>query len=279
MLHVRHGKGCVVLLAVALACARADEKPGGKTAGTMVDVGGHRLHMLVQGRGTPTVILEAGFDGPLVVWDKVQPEVARIARVVAYSRAGIGESEPGPEPRSAGQIATELHTALTKAGLKPPYVLVGHSAGALYNRVFAHKYPREVAGMVFVDPAPEDYYGWMKESHPEVWNAMVADTRRAPAGIRGQFAALDKTLQQARAAWPLPDVPMVLLTATKPWPPAMTRENLAVWSRMHSDFLQRVPKARHVVTAESDHNIPRNQPRLVVDAIRTVIRAKDGAAP
>ncbi|MDQ3827610.1 MAG: alpha/beta hydrolase, partial [Actinomycetota bacterium] len=89
-------------------------------------------------------------------WANVQRVVAKTTRVCAYDRAGMGWSEPGPEPRDAKQISSELHTLLKGAGTVGPYVLVGHSTGGLYARMYAALYPEEVAGMVLVD-----------SSHPE----------------------------------------------------------------------------------------------------------------
>jgi pimeloyl-ACP methyl ester carboxylesterase len=122
--------------------------------GQMVDVGGYRLHLLVTGRNTdaPTVILEAGTLAFSPYWAWVQPEIAGFTRVVAYDRAGLGWSDPGPGPRDAEHIAAELHTALHNAGILGPYILVAHSQGGLYAPVFAHLYPDEVAGLVLVEP-------------------------------------------------------------------------------------------------------------------------------
>ncbi|HEX8097709.1 MAG TPA: alpha/beta hydrolase, partial [Pyrinomonadaceae bacterium] len=139
------------------------------------DAGGHRLHMLVEGRGAPTVILESGLGDGLESWAKVQPEVARFARVVAYDRAGLGRSEPGPKPRTARQVATELHTALKNAGLKPPFVLVGHSGSGFTIRVFANLYPNEVAGLVFVEPTQAGLEDWIRSRRPDVWKEMQED--------------------------------------------------------------------------------------------------------
>lgn len=124
--------------------------------GQLVDVGGYRLHIYCVGQGSPTVILEAAADMMSADWGWIQPEIAKHTRVCAYDRAGMGWSEPGPQPRDARQISTELHALLTNAGIAGPYILVGHSAGGLYVRMYAAQYAEEVIGMVLVDPGHPD---------------------------------------------------------------------------------------------------------------------------
>jgi pimeloyl-ACP methyl ester carboxylesterase len=89
-------------------------------------------------------------------WSLVQPGVSSFARVCSYDRAGLAWSDPGPTPRTMRQDAYELHTLLRAAGIKAPYVLVGHSIGGLIARVYRQQYPKEVAGIVLVDPTHED---------------------------------------------------------------------------------------------------------------------------
>src|SRR5262249_27242964 len=89
-------------------------------------------------------------------WDLVQSRVAKFARAVTYDRAGYAWSEPGPMPRTMRQIAYELREGLHRAGVKGPYLLVGHSLGGLIVRVFASQFPDEVAGIVLVDSTHED---------------------------------------------------------------------------------------------------------------------------
>ena len=126
--------------------------------GQLVEVGGHRLHLRCVGQGTPTVILEAANGGMSAHWVRVQREVARAARVCAYDRGGLGWRERGPTPRDARQISSELHTLLGEADIEGPYVLVGHSYGGLYVRMYAARYPDEVAGVVLVDSShPEQF--------------------------------------------------------------------------------------------------------------------------
>ncbi len=124
--------------------------------GQLVDVGGFRLHMQSSGTGTPTVVLDAGGGGGYSQsWALVQPEVAKFTRVISYDRAGLGWSDPGTATRTTKQMASELNTLLTKAGIPGPYVLVGHSLGGFNVRMFAHEYPDQVAGMVLVDSSQE----------------------------------------------------------------------------------------------------------------------------
>jgi pimeloyl-ACP methyl ester carboxylesterase len=127
--------------------------------GKLVDVGGHRLHIRCAGQGTPTVILEAANLGMSAHWVRVQQQLADTTRVCAYDRAGMGWSESGPEPRDAKQISSELHDLLANvAGIEGPYVLVGHSYGGLYSRMYAARYSEEVAGVVLVDSThPEQF--------------------------------------------------------------------------------------------------------------------------
>lgn len=124
--------------------------------GELVDVGGYNLHVNPQGEGTPTIVMEAGAGSFSLAWARVAPELAKETRVVVYDRAGLGWSGTSPSPRTANNIVSEFRRMLQKGSIKPPYVLVGHSMGAIYMRMYARKYPKEVAGMVLVDPGSED---------------------------------------------------------------------------------------------------------------------------
>ena len=81
-------------------------------------------------------------------------DIASFTRVCAYDRAGFAWSEAGPEPRTAGNLASELSDLLRTAGVDPPFVLSGHSFGGVVVQVFASQFPDEVAGLVLVDASP-----------------------------------------------------------------------------------------------------------------------------
>ena len=124
--------------------------------GQMVDVGGYRLHIYCQGEGSPTVVMEAGAGESCFCWERLRPAVAELTRVCTYDRAGLGWSERSPKSRTAQHVVAELHSLLTNAGIEGPYVLVGHSIGGLYARLYDHEYPDEVVGMVLVDASHEE---------------------------------------------------------------------------------------------------------------------------
>ncbi|MFL5297714.1 MAG: alpha/beta fold hydrolase [Phenylobacterium sp.] len=114
-----------------------------------------RLNFVCLGRGSPTVILESGFGAGAFAWGRVQPRIAAVTRVCAYDRAGYGFSDPGPLPRDGEAIARDLDRGLRAARINGPFVVVGHSAGGLYARLFAARRRADIAGMVFVDPSIE----------------------------------------------------------------------------------------------------------------------------
>jgi pimeloyl-ACP methyl ester carboxylesterase len=169
VLHwIKRGLQVLVIVLLTLAIAGAiyqtvateiDQRKLGPAPGEMVSVGNHKLHINCIGQGSPTVITESGASGTSIEWSAwVQPLVAKATRVCAYECAGLGWSEGGPESRDARQIASELHTLLANADIRGPYVLVGHSVGGHYARVYADRYPEEVAGMVLVDSShPEQF--------------------------------------------------------------------------------------------------------------------------
>ena len=129
--------------------------------GRLVDVGGYRLHIHCLEResekGGPTVVMDAGIGECSLGWSLVQPEIAKFAHVCTYDRAGLGWSDSAPTARTSQQIVSDLHALLGNAGIEPPYVMVGHSFGGLNLRLYASRFPEEVAGMVLVDSAHEDY--------------------------------------------------------------------------------------------------------------------------
>jgi pimeloyl-ACP methyl ester carboxylesterase len=125
--------------------------------GKMVDVGEFKLHLHKQGEGKPTIILEPGHRSSSTIWGDIPKELMDSATVVSYDRGGYGWSDKATTERTGENIVNELYTALKKENIEGPYILVGHSIGGMYTRLFAKKHPDEVAGMILLDARHEDY--------------------------------------------------------------------------------------------------------------------------
>jgi pimeloyl-ACP methyl ester carboxylesterase len=247
----------------ALLSALALYLPTRTQSFTRVAVDGRSIRMLVAGRGDATVVFENGAGAALEMWGKVQPGVSRFARTVSYDRAGVGLSDTGPGPRDGRHIAAELRRALLSAGIAPPYILVGASFGGPYVRVFAGMYSDDVAGMVLVDPTTD--------------NQRFDDAARTPA-----LESWADTLDQSRASRVPSGIPVFLIDAVSPLEvPFATeairtlrmnnRPEIEADSLEYRRWLNGIPGSHLIVTDRSGHNVPIEQPELVVDTIRDAV--------
>jgi len=203
--------------------------------GQLIDVGGHRLHLNCAGSGTPTVILESGLGETGAYWGWISAAVAHDTKVCAYDRAGRGWSDPASVPQDGVGVATDLHVLLDRGHVPGPFVLVGHSSGAQYVRIFAGRYPEQVAGMVLLDGQPAEAFEGVP-NFPAFYRVFRrvfallpslarlgvgrlvyhADRGSLPANarsLRDEFAELPTSLQQARSFQSLGDRPLVVVTA------------------------------------------------------------------
>jgi pimeloyl-ACP methyl ester carboxylesterase len=142
--------------------------------------GGRVLNLYCVGAGSPTVVLESGIGGDAYDWRAVQDKVAKLTRVCAYDRAGLGRSSPGPLPRDTKAEVSDLEALLGAAHLRGPYVLVGHSMGGYNVRLFASRHPNDIAGIVLVDPSVENQIPVMEAAAP----AIAENDRKSLAFVR-----------------------------------------------------------------------------------------------
>ncbi len=220
------------LAAIGAVTGRAAQSASGQ----MIDVGGHRLYIECTGSGSPTVVLQAGLGASSASWAGIAPNVAASTTVCAYDRAGHGRSEEAAGPQDGIALATDLHTLLERAGVAGPYVVVAHSSGGPYVRVFAARYPDQVAGMVLLDAQPAEAFTVLPD-YPGFYRIYQFVTALAPSlarvgllgpllglpadesspsaarSARNAVAELPTALEQAQALTTLGDRPLIVVTA------------------------------------------------------------------
>jgi pimeloyl-ACP methyl ester carboxylesterase len=265
--------------------------------GRLVDIGGYRLHLWCTGNGAPAVILDNGLGGSSVGWGFVQPEVARFTRVCSYDRAGMGYSDPGPSPRTARRIASELSELLARSEIAGPVVLVGASIAGFNVRLFATDHAERAAGLVLVDASHEDDahdVPWMARFVPLLSTIGIfrlsgvsfgqSDESLAPSvrqfaratrfRAAGYQAAADEIIHvgdsadEVRSSRRRLTIPVLVLTGARG-----ADEN---WRRLQQDQASLSERGCLIVAQQSGHVVQVDQPQIVVDAIRTVVETIRG---
>jgi pimeloyl-ACP methyl ester carboxylesterase len=268
-----------------------------------VDVDGRQVRVqtagIEQSDGTsPTIVFEAGFmyDG-LSAWTSVLSDVAEFAPVVAYDRAGIGGSAPdGVEP-TPRHVAENLHRLLAALDAEPPYVLVGHSLGGPFIRMFTELYPDEVRGLVYIDPTPttseaerrvlERAMGLSEATRPAIEALQRDQLPGMPsASVR---AEAEIVIAERVAHWPdfqglgpMPDVPVAILMAGRYEPrPDDGLERDCEPRQCHAQVLEvmrewlarrasEVSRGMLTVVMDAGHFIQNDDPELVVWTIHRI---------
>ena len=295
----------LVSLIVSLDLPLTDATERGNFAG-LVDLGnGRKMYLKCSSRGSPTVVLVGGLRASADDWSMsnksmpaVFPKVAKFTRVCAWDRPGtpVGEnpsrSDPVLQPTTAKDAVADLHALLSAAGEAGPYVLVGHSYGGLIVRLYASTYPKEVAGLVLIDTLSE---GLQDSETPEQWAIQRKLIQNDDPENLALYPALeridvDRSCDQIRAAPALHPMPIVVLSADRPWgpqvpsmieagklpadiPPDFGYVTDAAQKKAQERLAKLVPNEKHITNTNSGHEIHKEHPKLVIDAIREVVEA------
>ncbi len=293
--------------------SEARDRRFNRMIGQRVDVGGLKMHINCTGQGTPTVILESGLGDAYVSWRKVQPQIAKFARVCSYDRAGLGFSDSSSRPRTSKVIAEELHALLGAANIAPPYILVGHSMGGFNVRLFASLYRNEVAGMVLVDASHPDQENrfppelknlagsWMRAAEfleytmplgvPRLLDLCDPDPvpRTAECNFHSEresvaeLKAFPESAAETAATGTLGDLPLAVLSHDPDKPSADLPADLAkptneAWEKMQEELAYLSTRGTQAVAKGSANYIQIDRPDVVIEAVRSVVEQARAAA-
>jgi pimeloyl-ACP methyl ester carboxylesterase len=311
----------LVLLIAALAgfiyenVSEARDRRFNPMPGRLVEVDGHKMHILCTGQGGPTVVLDSGLGDSFVSWRKVQPQIAEFTRVCAYDRAGLGYSEPRDEPRTSRVMASQLHALLQAANIEPPYVLVGHSMAGYDVRLYANAYPSEVVGMVLVDASHPDQENrfplelkamegsWSREQEfitytlpfgiPRLFGFCDDDPVERAAecnsnSAREQVAemkAFPESAAQTAKIGSLGSMPLVVLShdpdrLNSELPPDIAKSTNQAWEKMQEELAHLSTRGTQTISKNSSHYIQLDDPQLVISSVRNVVeQARNAQTP
>ncbi|MCP2330762.1 alpha/beta fold hydrolase [Actinoalloteichus caeruleus] len=248
----------------------------------LVDVGGYALHARVQGSG-PAVVLDGGGAGQgLGTWGPVPEGLAEFATVVTYDRAGVGRSG-GTQAGSVVDMADDLRRLLRALDLDLPAVLVGWSYGGLVTQVYAARHPEDVAGLVLVDPTAAGtppgsavvrsssfvLAAWLLRARAALGGRNARPLRELAVTLRGMPDAMAETAR-IREEHGLPPVPVRVITAGRR--PRMPRAQLEHLTADHEALAALSPRGRVLVAEHASHQVPHDQPEVVLDAVGEVLR-------
>lgn len=285
--------------------SEARDRRFNRMAGKLVNVDGLTMHINCTGDGGPAVILDSGLGDSYVSWRKVQPEIAKFARVCSYDRAGLGYSNSTSEPRTSKVIAEQLHALLQAAQIPPPYILVGHSMGGYDVRVYASLYRNDVIGMALVDAShpdqenrlPPELKGmegnWLREAEfleyttpfgiprllgfcdeNPVVRAADCNFQTAREAV-AELKAFNTSAAQAAASGSLGDMPLAVLShdPAKPsseFPPDLNKTVNQAWDKMQDELAHLSTGGTRTIAKNSGHYIQSDRPDVVIEAVRNV---------
>ncbi|PMQ15958.1 alpha/beta fold hydrolase [Janthinobacterium sp. AD80] len=255
------------------ACSLMPSKPAAPGVPATAALPDATIAYTLAGHGAVPVVFQSAMGDGKDVWAKVVPEVAQQHRVLVYDRPGYGDSQKTSTPRDPCTIAAQQRALLAQAGLKPPYVLVGHGLGGLYQYVYARLYPQDVAGLVLLDP-----------THPQQWSrmqteastyAMLLKTRRKlmfNSAESAEFDAQAQCLQHVDMTSPL-RIPAMLLVRDKfGIEETGSFENLVRAQEKDWQRLSGAPAIERITG--TGYYIQKDNPVIVNEAVKMVTRKK-----
>ncbi len=243
-----------------------------------VELDGYTLSVRDYGTGRPALIIEGGLACTKELYTGLQVDLSQKTRVISYDHAGIGDSTASGNPRTLPYYVEELRSLLGHKSISPPYILLGHSLGGHIIRYYAHLYPKEVAGLIFVEHPHEDWFKYIRATWPkEDLDAYFEWWRPEGSDYEGtalkELLLYEKNCDLVRGILPPPDIPVLMFTgsANRHYHPDELERDRVKWTEMQASIIEDVTDAKHIVDWETGHVPHREKPALFEQEIAAFI--------
>jgi pimeloyl-ACP methyl ester carboxylesterase len=303
LMSTRRAVLCVMLILSSTLTAKSQTPiaPRPLPIGTLVDVGGYRVHLYCLGQGSPTVMIAGAFSFD---WALVQPEVAKFTRVCTFDSSGTAWSDPpqGATAPTCNQRVNEIHQLIMKAPVAGPYVLVGFSVGAQWARLYAASYPNNIVGMVIVDHAfipaqvaprqatrshtlPQGYsppalisqapialdfqdnvnFSKLPKHDQELHTWALSENPIRPDYKMAEDCFSDLATVTGKSPFPLGDMPLIVIS---------TPNEAPGYAKLQAELLALSRNSKHVIAWNSTHMVPIDQPEVITESILKMATAE-----
>jgi pimeloyl-ACP methyl ester carboxylesterase len=235
--------------------------------GKMQDIGGIKLYYEFFERQTEdvTIIFESGYGCTCDYWNPIKEEISTFAQFFIYDRSGLGKSEQDARSKDSNHSVENLHILLQNANIKPPYVLVGHSIGGANVRLYASKYPEEVAAIILLDSCHEDQNKIM----PPLFTEEMRSIYFSQFSVEGSIGDIEKSFEQISQVPSLGDAPLIVVSAGLQ--SYHTAESFAAWNLFQRDLTRLSKNSKHIIVEGAGHLLHVDQPQVIINIIKAAL--------
>jgi pimeloyl-ACP methyl ester carboxylesterase len=242
------------------------------------EIAGKQQHVLTWGKGEPAVIFLNGGGSTVQDFEIVQKAISKTNKTIAYDKFGLGKSELAESPRTLENLANELKELLEKEGItNSPIILVGHSMGGYVARYYLHLYPKNLVGIVLIDPGSEFLEDELRKLQNE------NEIKIADSTLEAQIKLIPKGFQMEVQAYPKHDsllktfsiksnIPITLIESNKfDENDSYDKMIIEVQMRLYREFQKKMPQTKIISTSKSGHFVQLEEPHLVINAINAML--------